>query len=960
MSNDKTRMIFAFVAAALCLLGTAYASSAAMFPGGQVLENGTILNRAVWVNVTKTNTNQLDEFLTCNNVMYISANVSCIGADFCGNTTNTTANFSDIGVRNNGGLRNGSAVRNGTGKAAPTTPEHLAEGSWAIFIFNASVECTNATFTNVNITNFDSKNITVNASNTGASTDVGWAGPLLVNMSTPPGCPPAGQEALIPSRVPLLNGTFVNINTTCSTSCSVDDSAQSDSAALGYAVCAPTFGPNSTNFTAVAFNGNFSNVNFTLDIVGKVRISIPNVDIGSSEKMNSIFQFAMKNMMSGGRIGVNDTEWNGSSGKPDLRKPARLTIYDFTGRFGWPSWRMPVISNRSTYGSGDFGACPANVCNSTTWDGQNLTFTVTGFSEYQIGSGIAVTLSNLTGASFDITTNTSYNNTRFISFSYIPIWNDTSTIKNATLWGNFSGLTNAAWVANNTNATPLVNGTVNWINTTVNNVTMAFKWNVVLYDVLGANDTNSANWTYVIEQGSPMIGDNTTIGLNATVQINSTRAETPNGTTAFTYAPNLGYVFNMTAVDVNASGSTITSGISKVLLNLSFASTNYSATKLGSTNNYSVTVSDLPRGNYTYRWFTNDSANNWNSTGVYQLNVTRNSSTIISLWLGNGDNTTQSNRSITYGNNLNISANVSAIYPIVLELNTTLANGWADRQWTAMSFTNLSSINVYALANNYNITVSFRGDANYTASSVTYWLNVTNFPTVTTTTSSGSSSPSSASTTPETTKTTKSFTSIAADVPKIVSEADLLAEKTRLTEVQLQVKARVTSVEMTVESFSAKPSATTDAAATTVYKYMSISFSNVAESNVQSAKVKFKVEKSWLTQQGIEASKVALYRYANGAWTKLGTVSAGEDSLYSYYEATTPGFSYFAIGSEQVSTTTTTVPSGQTTTTTTVPATTVTTVPGSTPAGDYTMLIAAAVLIAAIAIVIWKFKLIRL
>jgi len=163
---------------------------------------------------------------------------------------------------------------------------------------------------------------------------------------------------------------------------------------------------------------------------------------------------------------------------------------------------------------------------------------------------------------------------------------------------------------------------------------------------------------------------------------------------------------------------------------------------------------------------------------------------------------------------------------------------------------------------------------------------------------------------------TKSFTSIIPDSAKVISEAELSPTGTMLTEIKIQVKERVIAPELSVQKYDSKPADTTTGVPGEVYRYMFISSTNLEDSNIQSANIKFKVGKDWLVENNLDASSVALYRYAGGAWSKLDTAKSGEDGLYDYYEAATPGFSYFAISaSGAVATTTTTLgsePSGST------------------------------------------------
>jgi hypothetical protein len=62
--------------------------------------------------------------------------------------------------------------------------------------------------------------------------------------------------------------------------------------------------------------------------------------------------------------------------------------------------------------------------------------------------------------------------------------------------------------------------------------------------------------------------------------------------------------------------------------------------------------------------------------------------------------------------------------------------------------------------------------------------------------------------------------------------------------------------------------------------------------------IRFEVNASWLSLNGISSGRVYLYRYASEEWRRLETRKIGEDSAHADYEATSPGFSYFAIAGE--------------------------------------------------------------
>ena len=664
-----------------------------------------------------------------------------------------------------------------------------------------------------------------------------------------------------------------------------------------------------------------------------------------------------------------------------------------------------------------------------------------GLSDYQQSQGVSVLL-NATGMSyFYPTANISYNNSRTINFTYNVTWNQSYLIQNVTLWGNFSGstVTPNLWGANTTNGTAFTNatgnGTIGGLVVKVN-ATGAFNWTINVTTLFnGATPTfflADTNWTYILDEGAPRL-ENTSRSMDGLDN------STDNAT--YAYAPGRSYIFNVSAFDFNSS-------ISQVLLNFSYAPINYTATRIGSTYNYSVTVSDLPVGKYSYKWFANDGAGNWNSTKERLFNITQNTTAPVTLLLNGVAN---QNTSATYADGLNATIVAQGIQTATMYMDLNASGSWANSTTlhgtdldpdggTWMNVTNRSTNNLDVPNGTYAFIVNVTGSLNYTQNATganysivlyksglsialapttqsmgetsmrmycavnstnwlgTLWRNGANLTvsndsvsvpsagtyvfgcnvtapvanysytnqsstltvTATSTTSPGTSSASASTAT--TTATTQTIASLLAGVPKVINEVSLPSDA-KLTSIQLTTNTAATSVQLAVQSYASKPADVATAAAPDVYKYVSVSFTNLATNNVQAAKIAFKVEKSWLTLKGISVNDVAMYRYTGGAWTLLSTSKTSEDGIYAYYQATTSGFSYFAIGGQASSvtptTTTTTSPAGAEATTTTVPeAVTTTTAPiESGAAADYTWVWVIVVVAAVAAIAVaWKSK----
>ena len=145
-------------------------------------------------------------------------------------------------------------------------------------------------------------------------------------------------------------------------------------------------------------------------------------------------------------------------------------------------------------------------------------------------------------------------------------------------------------------------------------------------------------------------------------------------------------------------------------------------------------------------------------------------------------------------------------------------------------------------------------------------------------------------------------------VPSIVAggNASVSFTKTDVTGIEITVKNAVSNVIVTVEKLLTRPSSIPDVldqifsagSNLKTFGYLSMSV-NIDDSNIDNAKVTFKVDKSWLTENKVDKSSVKLARHHDG-WDSLPTEISSEDGDYVYYVATTPGFSTFAIIGEEI------------------------------------------------------------
>ena len=110
--------------------------------------------------------------------------------------------------------------------------------------------------------------------------------------------------------------------------------------------------------------------------------------------------------------------------------------------------------------------------------------------------------------------------------------------------------------------------------------------------------------------------------------------------------------------------------------------------------------------------------------------------------------------------------------------------------------------------------------------------------------------------------------------------------------ISIDVTNNVANVTLTIRDTFLKESGPTDAKN---YKSFDITATNLNDQDLNSVKIRFKVDKNWLTSNQVQENDVSLYRYADGTWNKLPTVQFGYDDAYVYYEATSPGLSSYVI-----------------------------------------------------------------
>ena len=86
-----------------------------------------------------------------------------------------------------------------------------------------------------------------------------------------------------------------------------------------------------------------------------------------------------------------------------------------------------------------------------------------------------------------------------------------------------------------------------------------------------------------------------------------------------------------------------------------------------------------------------------------------------------------------------------------------------------------------------------------------------------------------------------------------------------------------------------------------VYKYLEIRKTNLADSALMEAVIRFRVTREWLQQNNVNSNDIVLFRLKDGKWERYKPSKVEEADGIHKFEAKVPGFSTFAIGVDKQS-----------------------------------------------------------
>jgi len=114
------------------------------------------------------------------------------------------------------------------------------------------------------------------------------------------------------------------------------------------------------------------------------------------------------------------------------------------------------------------------------------------------------------------------------------------------------------------------------------------------------------------------------------------------------------------------------------------------------------------------------------------------------------------------------------------------------------------------------------------------------------------------------------------------------------TEITVGVNSAVTNARVFVEKKLSVGSSYPNISGT-AYQYMVLTSAQISDTVISGAKIKFKVENSWLSKNSFGADRIFLLRYNGNNWVEETTTKLSNDGFYSYYEADPIYLGTFAV-----------------------------------------------------------------
>ncbi|MBS3084328.1 PGF-pre-PGF domain-containing protein [Candidatus Pacearchaeota archaeon] len=420
---------------------------------------------------------------------------------------------------------------------------------------------------------------------------------------------------------------------------------------------------------------------------------------------------------------------------------------------------------------------------------------------------------------------------------------------------------------------------INWTNASMDTSYRIYIWaNGVIFNASAVNvsatgfrfvNTTQANYTFIVEalNGTAVVGSANS--SNVSIFVDSSALT---GIDLAGYTNNTWKTSNANTFTLNATLADAISGGSACVVELYFsngtsAGTNQTvlATSNGTLcNSTSLSLTGLADGNYSITVHANDSANNW---GV--------NSTFFNIGL---DSTAPSPTAACPSG----SVYTNADFPCTCSATDT-TSGVASATGSSNSPQGILSP---ITTGTFTYTCLGTDTAGNTGSSTSTFTVISQ---------GGSGSPSGDSGSQTSSSKSDSFiwNKITPGKVEIIKTFD---EGTGIKEIQINVKNKAQNVKITVTKYDGKPAEVTLEKSGEVYQYIHINTENLND-NLLYANVKFKVNKTWVSGNGLEKESISVFKFdeTSKEWKELETTFDGEDAQNYYYNVPLSSFSYFAI-----------------------------------------------------------------
>lgn len=424
-------------------------------------------------------------------------------------------------------------------------------------------------------------------------------------------------------------------------------------------------------------------------------------------------------------------------------------------------------------------------------------------------------------------------------------------------------------------------GNLSWYNTTVvgfvgNGTNESVSFNVTVLD----KTHTSRTFTITVRYDNQTLRSSTvTISVNDDIfpEVTITSPSAGNSSSATQN-------FNATALEHNPAADGIVQVTPDGQGAINYTLTNHSG-------NWGFTNLSMPDNRYTALFFINDTAGNVNNTEQVIFTVDITVPTVDNV-------STTASGSVSVTDTINVTANVTDTNR---NDSAVVASGDTGATNVSMNLTTNNKFNVQTTPANLGCSagttctiIVYAKDAAGNLASANTSITIAAAPSPPAPPPSGNGGGGGAPP-PSNPKSTTIWAVINPFSPQTVT---ITNEEIGFTEIRFTTNKQVLNVKLVVEKIASKPADLPDPSGA-VFQYLELTATNFDDSDLSgSVKIQFTVSNSWFVENGVSKNAVTLLRYTS-QWDELETTLIVEETNFTQYEATTPGFSAFAISTAE-------------------------------------------------------------